>query len=317
MSRILKLFLLLIFSLSGSASQAKQGSLRVEVTAARESYHIGEPIEMELAIQNVAEEEIEVFFEFPSSMGLKFRCAQKGIGPNRALASAQAIGCPPPTTRFAPHEERVYAFALNRYLAFSEPGRYSVEFDATYVRYIGTLDEFPVLKATGEVTIAIEPGIVDAKLLNKYGNRARAADREEKVEMLDLLLWFEDAAVVELLTSTACQVSPRLGSDAIHALARFLEDDKAKAGICKIAERGDSRTLVAALNVLQMNDVQLPEEFKVSVLYCGESVKVCRMLRHLADFGTEADIPLLQRLVYDPNAQVAQLAKEVITKLKQ
>jgi len=298
--------LLLLATSSVGAAEALQTSF----LPVRESYHLGEPIGIQLSLMNTGPGEVSIDFEYPDWIGTRFSCKNPDAV---AVPGPADVDRPVRLLHLKPGQEYTRVIALNRYLTFKKPKRYAVQFSAHFLQRgdVG-FSATPLVK--GEFAIDVLPGPVDKRRLGEHINAMASKDVLRVEDAVEMLLWAEDPIVIAPLEKAAKQVS-RLGNDIVRALAKFFPDERAKSAILVVAIHGNANALMAALAVYEAHKVNVPTKFTETVLSSGYGSKTYYMLAYLVKCGGPDEASLVEPFRQDKNPLRRKLAEEFLTRL--
>ena len=289
--------------------------LQVRMSPVRESYHLGEPIEVRLLISNKSDEEVRIAFQYPSDVGVSFSCRDDGA----TIVTPEPFNRRVPVLRLKAGDAYERIIALNRHVRLKKTKRYTIDFLPVYREQISNENPKPrTFSKKGSFTVRVEPGPLDEKRLREYVKVVEAKNTVElkMEEALEMLLWTDDPMVIKPIVRAAKRM-PNYAHHVVQALEKFFGEDQAKSGILELAAHGNMRDLQAALRIYQDHKATLPTTFCKSVLSSRSSGKVYQMLEFLLKHGGVAHVPLVQPLEKHKNPQIQELASKVIANITQ
>jgi len=329
---------LLAFLLTGLvigevAMAGESSDLTVTMTPLREEYHRGEPIAVVLLAKNTTSKAIQIALDYPQVIGVSFGCKDDGAV---AVPTPIMLNRRIPYRTLAPGEDLRLVFALNRYITFTKPGKFTVEYYTSYmgrsVPVDGTKDKYtaPQYESRGKIVINVQDGPIDDQwikeligvLQQKEPPATEAAGEPKgkvtKQEAVELLQWAETPLVIEPLIAAAKNEDlPDASADVVKALQKFFkEHERARTGILEIARDRGMGAFQAALALYEEKGVTIPSQWFMPTLKSGETGKIWMSLEYLKKHGKSEDIELVAPLMKSKNEQIAGLAKQVVEELR-
>jgi hypothetical protein len=286
--------------------------LAVTIVPLQETYHLGEPIAVELSIRATGpEQEAAILASYPEGMGVSFSCSD----PDAIPVSGWDLGGRLSTLRVG-GEPHVRAIALNRYLAFRSPKSYEVDYVAEYMEPVSASNPSPAtFSSKGRLVVRIVEGPVDTKRIDQYADDLESDDQGKRQEAAEMLIWTDDPVAIGPLRRAAREV-PDAAPDVVNALGKFFDDARAPDAILEIARDGSAGALRAALSVFQAEKREVPVAFLRSILESRYSGKVYPTLEYLLAHGDARHIEMVRPFESDPNAQIKRLASECVVKME-
>ena len=312
---VFSLPLLLVASLSLVRAGAGNLGVTVRLRPVEESYVLGEPIAVELAIRNVSAGPLELAFAYPDYLGVRFRCEDK-----------DAIPTPPTTAqcdvsvsiirlldRLAPEEERKVVLALASYIQFRKPKVYHVHYEAVYTdEQWPPPKDMPSYSASGTIQVAIRPGLVpEAHLEGLVAVALEGQGRQKVSEAVELLCWTRDDRAIPFLERAAGVLMVNAGVRVVEALGRFPESNSAREALFRVAERGNWTALARAYQVCVRQQIPIPEDFYRRGVSSKDYWKRSATLHHLREYGHPSHLRLVRRAQSDGEPYLVNLAREV------
>jgi hypothetical protein len=317
----------------GSSALAEHSSdIAVSLTTLQKGpYHVGEPIAMTLSLRNVGPKGIRIPFWRPDSIGITFT-RQGAPKPVRSHVYHALAGGAVPLVHLAPGEELRCVIALNRYLSFTESGRFSVEYTASYLGLPDVPDGEPLkyvdYGSKGELLIEVEPGAIDLQCVKDLifaleqqepSATSKKTAKDEgisKEDAAELLQWAETPIVIEPLIKAAHDI-PNASASIMTTLQKFFKQhDRARSGILEVAKKCGLDAFQAALAVYEKEGVVIPGDWFKSVLTSDSTGKIYMSLEYLRKHGAIDDVNLVEPLTKSKNKQIADLAAAVVNELK-
>lgn len=285
--------------------------LNVSLAPARSSYRVSEPIDLVLSLKNNRPTMLSVSFEYPGRVGLSFTCADEGA----VASSAWDFGGRVPALSLIGGEKLTRAVALDRYVRFKAPRRYSVGFIAEYMEPVSDANPKPAtFTARGQFVVNVLAGPPDPKRLEAYAKDLAGDDSVAREEAAEMLLWWDDPAAIEPLRLAAKRV-PDAAPDVVRALGKFFGDERARTAILDVARDGSAESLRVALEVYETKKGPIPVEFFRAILNSHYSGKMYPTLLYLKDHGDLRHLALVQPFEDDANPEISKLATEVVAKV--
>jgi hypothetical protein len=313
------------------AMGATSPDLKVGVTVLRDNYHLGEPIALVESMKNTTSKDVQVTFGHPEDTGVTFTC--KDVPSTAAAGSLcqnqQIVYC-----HVASGKEVRKVVALNRFLRFTKPGKFTIDYLAEFAGpIVGEKEgEYTVTryKTKGSFSVTIEAGAIDedwikeliAVLGQKPGtkNESQEADRLSKQEAAELLCWADTPLVIEPLIAATKDKDDSLvniSPDVIRALQKFFKkEERARIGILEVAKEHGYSAFQAAVSVYEAEEVPLPRDWLKSILAGRGTGRIWKTLKYLEKHGTSEDLPLAEPLTKSKNKAIAELAARVLKTLE-
>jgi hypothetical protein len=310
--------------------------IEVKISSTRPSYHLGEPMAIDMQVTNISARDIQVGHSYPERPGINFQARKfpgisaKEHGP---FTANRVIGY----RKIEAGKTLRQVIALNRYVSITKPGRYTIDYN---VYLMGPIVEKADEKgkytsekyeAKGTLEITVDAGPIDDKwikeligVLQQKEQPAKEVVGEPKgkvtkQEAVELLQWAETPLVIEPLIAAAKNkdLPDGASSDVIKGLQKFFKDhERARTGILEIASEGSMGAFQAALAVYEEQRVIIPSQWFMPTLKSGETGKIWMSLEYLKKHGKSEDIELVAPLMKSKNEQIAGHAKQVVEELR-
>ena len=166
-------------------------SLDVGVSPVRETYHLGEPVELQLSFRNTGDEDVDIHLLYPTWMGVGFTVADVDPAPPSSRGVVGSIITFP--RRLAPGEEYSRRIALARRLRLQDAKTYTVDFVAANAGF----------RTTGHVQALLsELASPRAQDRERFGDDSEKYLATKLAELEKLVDGRHDRLVTELLRYT-------------------------------------------------------------------------------------------------------------------
>ena len=332
------LFMAFLVSVYGDAALAETpSSLTVTLVPLRKEYHLGEPVVFVMSMKNSSSEPVQVNYKYPVDIGMSFTCKDPAA---ISRAGRVARGGRVPFVTVAPNGEFRRLVALNRYLTFSKPGRYSVSYSGLLMSQLtgveGQKDECTIqkYKTSGTLDITIEQGPIGEKWIKELaevlvgkGQPATAEDHGRKdtiskEEAAELLRWAETPLAIAPLVSAAENLdSPFLAAQVVLTRQELsAERERALNDLPAFEEERRMDVIQAAfadsLTMYAERGVSVPGAWFKPVLRSQDIKGIRISLEYLRNHGKKEDVEHVEPLTRNKNPQIAALAKQVVEELK-
>ena len=300
----------LFLVLTGTCCSANAPVIPAAVSPLREFYHLGEPIELQLAIRNATEREATIRFDYPDFVGVSFSCKDGDAIP---IPSPVIVGRPVPLLPLKAGEEYKRIIALNRYLRFDRAKRYTVAFKAIYYQ---DLANPPLATSKGQFVIDIRPGPIARGRLRGHIRAIDARDPNRVQDATEMLLWADDPIVIAPL-ARAAKRARGFRNRILRALEKFFPQQRGRAAILEVASEGTRFTLRAALRLFEEKKTKVPLEFCQARLSSRSTGHQLVMLDYLARRGGPEHVVLVKPFAEHANPELRKLAARFLARVPQ
>jgi len=161
-----------------------------------------------------------------------------------------------------------------------------------------------------DVGMIVSPEKYDSGKLETYIAESAELDPAKRHAALGMLIQSSDKAAIRPLIDAATG-EPVYGYYVVKTLSQFFDDERARAGILKIAQDGDVNGLEGGLLVYEEQKAVFPNEVIKSILSSRDDRKVYVMLSYLAEHGTAEQLSLVKPLTAHKNDEIRQLAEDI------
>lgn len=301
--------------LAGLSEMSLASDLDVNVSPSAKTFVAGTAIAMKLSITNVSPSPLDLTLAYPDWLGLAFHSKDKEV--RRRQDPEIAVDKRIPSVQLAPGSRYETEFALNRYLVFPSPKKYTVEFDfAAYEPLRKDAGQARKYIASGTFEIEITKGEIDSKEIEQFEKTVQGSDSKKAQVAAEMLLWFDAPKVIAPL-KTVGTVLPQFAPDAIRSLVKFIKLNEAQEAILLVGQNGNVNTLREALRAFHANGIHVPTSFYRAVLASKDrAMRYAVLVEDLATRPAENYLPLVEPLLKDPVPEIRDKAAEYVGKTK-
>jgi hypothetical protein len=303
--------LLLVVAMFGTPSSVDaQCPIDVEVTAARPTYQVGEPIEVIVRFLDRGASGLRLSYAYPTLSGM----GEPGIrfettGSLKAAAPAGATDQIAPVLPVPAGGQLKASIFLQRFLSGFTPGPYTIPWSIRVPCIASTGTRAGTVQGRGDVrfqVVAGPPGNLNAVFAN-YAQELETGDTFRQREVVEALQSAESPLVVPYLERL-----PQLGyrQQAFAALTRFPTDARARQMVTGALKTSHPQDVLAALSVLRAWGERLPESDLKSLLERPDRLVKLATLQFVAVTGTKADAQILEPYVDSPEPDIANAARQ-------
>ena len=282
-------------------------SLTVGAKPVKDTYVLAEPIAVRVTFSNASGAELQLFLDYPYSIRVTFRCrdvdAESRNGP--VLRSGLV-----PYVMLGAHKDHVLTVALKRYLRFKKPKVYHIE----CYQGAGTAASGEQAPAS-RFDILIRPGDMESDEIEHLTEGLTSADRQRRLEAVELLCWVDDARVIPALVRAA-EEAPLAGSEVLRALGKFSSTRSGRAALFDAAQRAHYDALRTLVSVCEEQHIAIPLDFYRRGLASDDRGRRWTLLLLLCQRGSAEHLPLVKSLTHDDEVAFAELARKAIAQIE-